>query len=133
MILADAVNRGVLRRIVVHHFTLIVAVTAEERIGVGDVFRKIRSAVRADRAVVVFVSRVNLLRKEAVIPKSSGRDIGLQVVDVFQRDDNALEIIGSELICQGIQIVDLTVKGTVVIGVRENRDPRIRIARDTVL
>ena len=77
MILADAVNRGVLRRVVVHHFTLIVAVTAEERIGVGDVFREIRSAVRSDRAVVVFVCRVNLLRKETVIPKSSARHIAL--------------------------------------------------------
>ena len=133
VILADTVNRGVLRRVVVHHFTLIVAVTAEERIGVGDILRKIRRTVCTDRRVVILVTRINLPGKEAVIPKSSGRDIALQVVDVLKRNNDALEIIGSELICQCIQIIDLALKGTVVIGVREDRDPCIRIARNAVL
>ena len=99
MILTDAVNRGVLRRIVIYHLTLIIAVTAIERIGVAQLFRQIRGTRGSDHRIVIHVTRIYLLGEKTIILLVSAHRIALYAVDVLERNHHSGKITGSELIC----------------------------------
>ena len=99
MILADAVNRGILRRIVIHHFTFIIAVATIERIGVSQLLRQIRGTRGSDHRIVIHVPRIYLLGEKTIILLVSAHRIALYAVDVLERNHHSGKITGSELIC----------------------------------
>ena len=99
MILADAVNRGILRQIVIHHFTFIIAVATIERIGVSQLLRQIRGTRGSDHRIVIHVPRIYLLGEKTIILLVSAHRIALYAVDVLERNHHSGKITGSELIC----------------------------------
>ena len=99
MILADAVNRGILRRIVIHHFTFIIAVATIERIGVSQLLRQIRGTRGSDHRIVIHVPRIYLLGEKTIILLVSAHRIALYAVDVLERNHHSGKVTGSELIC----------------------------------
>ena len=83
----------------IHHLTLIIAVTAIERIGVAKLFRQIRSTRGSDHRIVIHVTRIYLLGEKTIILLVSANRIALYAVDVLERNHHSGKVTGSELIC----------------------------------
>ena len=132
MVRVNTVYRAVLRRVVVHLLTLIIAVEAIDHARKVELLRKIRRTVGTDRIVIVQVSRIDLLRKEAILPETRIYACP-ERIDLIRRHDHARRIGCAQRIANGIQIIDFPAEASVIIGIGKNTQLRIRISRDTVL
>ena len=132
MVRVNTVYRAVLRRVVVHLLTLIIAVEAIDHARKVELLRKIRRTVGTDRIVIVQVSRIDLLRKEAILPETRIYACP-ERIDLIRRHDHARRIRCAQRIANGIQVIYLAAKRSGIVGVSKNTHARIRITRDTVL